>query len=267
MSTKYFQKSGRVVKTYGFTLIELLVVIAIISLLLSIMIPSLSKAKDRAREVVCKSSERQLFLTFTMYDSDHGTLPPIRYYNPSSDPPTYYRKEWWMWYLHPYVMQQTEIFACLATPKDRLWWFDRKIFKKGNSYAMSYPIRVGNGSEDTDGDGDSETIKGQPLSGPMKLAGVIGSSGRLRPEKAVLIGEMNWGNLFGNANSALQYWMPPSILPNNQWYARLNNHRDKLGQVFLYCDGHIETIVKPTPDDVTSANTKTDSEWAGILGY
>ena len=43
----------------AFTLIELLVVIAIIALLLAILMPGLRRAKELAREVVCKSHLQQ----------------------------------------------------------------------------------------------------------------------------------------------------------------------------------------------------------------
>jgi prepilin-type N-terminal cleavage/methylation domain-containing protein/prepilin-type processing-associated H-X9-DG protein len=50
----------------GFTLIELLVVIAIISLLLAILIPSLKRARNNARAVVCQSNLKQWGLIFSM---------------------------------------------------------------------------------------------------------------------------------------------------------------------------------------------------------
>jgi prepilin-type N-terminal cleavage/methylation domain-containing protein/prepilin-type processing-associated H-X9-DG protein len=54
-------------RTKAFTLIELLVVIAIIALLLSIVVPSLNKAKLYAQEVVCKSNLHQYSLATQMY--------------------------------------------------------------------------------------------------------------------------------------------------------------------------------------------------------
>jgi len=61
----------------GFTLIELLVVIAIIALLLSIIIPSLNKAKEYARKTICSNNQRQVGLALRIYaEENNGTLPP-----------------------------------------------------------------------------------------------------------------------------------------------------------------------------------------------
>ncbi len=62
-------------KTRGFTLIELLVVIAIIALLVSILLPSLAKAKELAQRAVCSSNQRQIVLACSFYREDYGILP------------------------------------------------------------------------------------------------------------------------------------------------------------------------------------------------
>ena len=59
-------------KHRAFTLIELLVVIAIIALLLAIMLPSLKKAKEQAKRIVCSSHQKGLGLAMAayLYDND-----------------------------------------------------------------------------------------------------------------------------------------------------------------------------------------------------
>ena len=58
-------------KKQAFTLIELLVVIAVIALLLSIVMPSLRLAKQKAQTVVCKSNLRQWHIVFKMYGQNN----------------------------------------------------------------------------------------------------------------------------------------------------------------------------------------------------
>jgi prepilin-type N-terminal cleavage/methylation domain-containing protein len=59
-------------RRHGFTLVELLVVIAIIALLLALLMPSLRKAREQARNVVCQSNLRQWVIIFTLYTVDNG---------------------------------------------------------------------------------------------------------------------------------------------------------------------------------------------------
>jgi prepilin-type N-terminal cleavage/methylation domain-containing protein/prepilin-type processing-associated H-X9-DG protein len=64
----------------GFTLVELLVVISIIALLLSVLIPSLSKTRELAKELVCKSNTRQCGVMFSAYtQSNDGKFHSRKY--------------------------------------------------------------------------------------------------------------------------------------------------------------------------------------------
>lgn len=62
----------------GFTLIELLVVIAIIALLIGILLPSLGKAREAGRSIVCASQMRQLGIAANMYCDDNKDRFPVR---------------------------------------------------------------------------------------------------------------------------------------------------------------------------------------------
>jgi prepilin-type N-terminal cleavage/methylation domain-containing protein/prepilin-type processing-associated H-X9-DG protein len=97
----------------GFTLVELLVVIAILSILASLLLPMLGKARETARGIFCASSEKQIALSFVMYTSDHnGLLPSGCYYTTSA------ANRYIMWpsllssYLYPDSLKNWEIYWC-----------------------------------------------------------------------------------------------------------------------------------------------------------
>ncbi len=111
----------------GFTLIELLVVVAILALLISILLPSLSRAREQAKVTVCMSHLKELGLAFGFYGQDHKLQPPPNRAPTGTAAKEYRDADWWYYrhmvtrYVPAEKLAQTKsaffgIFACPSDP-------------------------------------------------------------------------------------------------------------------------------------------------------
>mgnify|MGYP001450853667 CR=1 FL=1 len=90
----------------GFTLIELLVVISIISLLISILLPALGRARDSAVSIQCAATVKQLAMAQNLYADDYkGYFTPYwsTSFNSSSISPNFGTATAWSYRLREYV--------------------------------------------------------------------------------------------------------------------------------------------------------------------
>ena len=94
-------------KILKFTLIELLVVVAIISILASILMPSLSKARASAVFAVCKSNSKQISLGVIMYSSDNSDwVAPTHQGNNDKN------QVWSEHTVFPHYLSSQQVFKC-----------------------------------------------------------------------------------------------------------------------------------------------------------
>ena len=109
-----------------FTLIELLVVISIIGILTSILLPSLSKARDMGQTAVCASNQKQIGVAVVSYIGEYDGIFPFGMTNdvatwtgtPNTDsqPPQQV--------LFNFVGESKRVFTCPTdpSPEDFKWW-------------------------------------------------------------------------------------------------------------------------------------------------
>ena len=115
-------------KSKAFTLVELLVVIGIIVILVAILLPALSGAKEMARKSSCASNLQQMTKCLQFYAEDHYERYPLAWKTQlwdDLDGPGWDEKAGWMRRLYTYVGQNRQVYKCpsFARAEDEFHYF------------------------------------------------------------------------------------------------------------------------------------------------
>jgi len=151
-------------KRVFFTLIELLVVIAIIAILASMLLPALSKAREKARSISCLSNLKQIGYACEFYATDNNDFMTPSNTNTSKAPVTV---RWYVAYA-PYLMRNTGGLAT-ATSETYIGYnnaIHSKMFCPAMPKNVAMPPTSGGDANTTYG-ANAGTFKNGKFTGPF----------------------------------------------------------------------------------------------------
>ncbi len=214
-------------KMRGFTLLELLVVIAIIAMLSSILLPALSKAREKGRQSVCISNLKQIGLAMQMYTQNYDGYFCPTYYGSPWPVDTWWdfaTTDGWATYepglLGDYLTDK--VYEC-PSRKGLVSW-DKPF--TGYGYNETY---IGGGYAAGYGWGGADVS-------PAKLSQIKS------PSETLLFGDCACWSSFSSCTGAANTIYPPSVLTGGGWQTATVHFRHNGFANILWADGHVSSV-------------------------
>ncbi len=230
--------------TKGFTLIELLVVIAVIALLVSILVPSLSSAKELARSVLCRNNLKNIGTGYWMYEVEYGAVPPHTMSGGYTAKPYAH----YTWMLVTAGVLEGETLSGYNGAKGELFKCPSKgmitdAYREDSHWRADYSPNLAISNSYNDGSANPWFSLSRAQS-PAELY-LVGENKR-RWTYVSYLGGYGWKPGFA------YIWR--GISPPAPWYSTYEHEAHVRNTNMLFADGHVENLPGMEPNEMYSYN-------------
>lgn len=224
-TSRSYRNAAACPQRQAFTLVELLVVIGIIAVLISILLPSLSAAREAAQAVQCASNLRQIAMAHVMYQNDYDGWCLVLMYPGDSSSNRWYK----MLYSQGYLPSQN-VFICPSEPQGK--YGDSTL-----TYGLNSTLT---GNSLNRNDSQSPPVKASQVMQKRNGPQCIVFSESLPDIYSPLMTNRNMAARVNPTNHIV--WPKDPIRPGGapHIFPVAARHRNKANAAFM--DGHVETL-------------------------